>query len=283
MHPNRPFEESLPAASSPRWPTVAVATIAMLVGVALLRYAIDLLAIGLFVWAMGRTMERVLDWYAGDGASGWSLLALAPTALAALLMLEWLGGPPVLSPHLQRHMPEPMTQAVHWAADRGWGQQVMLHRELPPHDLAAWADRDPSRGAPSPASAVRTKPSLPAVALPGFERAGLEVESEAQAAGLSRTGDGRVVTTTRLEVSASTPPGVVTRLTATVTARSAEIPHGSVEFRLGDAVLGTAPLDAEGRASIAVRRLPTRTHAITAHFEGQPPFADSTSTPLQNR
>jgi hypothetical protein len=281
MHSNSPFEGSPPAASSRRWPTVAVVTIAMLVGVALLRYAIDLLAIGLFVWVMGRTIERVLDWFAGDDESAWSLLALAPTAVAALLMLEWLGGPPVLSPHLQQHVPQPMTRALHWAADQGWGQQVVLQRDPPAYDHATWADREAAslRSRGTEGAGADWNPSVLSRSMPKRGAQDVQVESEVEAAGLSQTADGRVITKIRLDASPSTPPGVVTRLTATVTARSGETPRGSVEFRLGKTLLGTAPLDAQGRASIAVRRLPGGTQDITAHFTGEPPFADTASPP----
>jgi hypothetical protein len=83
-------------------------------------------------------------------------------------------------------------------------------------------------------------------------------------------------TTTMLSAStASAVVGQVETLTATVISR-AGTPIGTVFFRDGNTLLGSAPLDATGKASLPTS-LFVGTHSLTASFFGVSGFAASTS------
>ena len=83
-------------------------------------------------------------------------------------------------------------------------------------------------------------------------------------------------TTTTLSTSTATAVfGQIETLTVTVTSR-AGTPIGTVFFRDGNTLLGSAPLDASGQATIRVL-LGVGNHALTASFFGTIGFADSTS------
>ena len=88
-------------------------------------------------------------------------------------------------------------------------------------------------------------------------------------------------TTTTLTTSATPSAfgGAVT-LTAKVTATSG-IPTGSVDFRDGNNLLATVPLDATGTATFTTSSLTPGTHRLTAAYGAtNPPFAPSTSASL---
>jgi hypothetical protein len=84
-------------------------------------------------------------------------------------------------------------------------------------------------------------------------------------------------TTTTLSTSTATAVfGQIETLTATVSSQ-AGTPIGTVFFSDGNTLLGSAPLDAAGRAAIPVS-LGIGTHALTASFFGANGFAASDST-----
>jgi hypothetical protein len=84
-------------------------------------------------------------------------------------------------------------------------------------------------------------------------------------------------TTTTLSTSTATAVvGQIETLTATVTSR-AGTPIGTVFFRDGDTILGSAPLDGTGKATLPTS-LFVGSHALTASFFGVSGFAASTST-----
>jgi hypothetical protein len=87
-----------------------------------------------------------------------------------------------------------------------------------------------------------------------------------------------VATPTTTTLSTSTANAVVEQfetLTATVTS-PAGTPIGTVFFRDGNTLLGSAPLDSAGRATLPTS-LFVGTHSLTASFFGTIGFADSTS------
>jgi hypothetical protein len=92
-------------------------------------------------------------------------------------------------------------------------------------------------------------------------------------------GDGQgvgVTTTTALSTSTATAVfGQPVTLTATVTS-AAGVPTGTVFFLDGDAVLGTAQVDASGQATLAPP-LVVGNHALTASYVGTGNFANSAS------
>src|SRR5262249_2455563 len=82
-------------------------------------------------------------------------------------------------------------------------------------------------------------------------------------------------TTTTLGTSTPTAVfGQPVTLTALVTS-AAGVPTGTVTFRDGTTVLGTAPVNAAGQANLAVL-LGVGNHALTASFVGTGNFTDST-------
>lgn len=57
----------------------------------------------------------------------------------------------------------------------------------------------------------------------------------------------------------------------------ARTPTGTVTFREGTTVLGTAPLDGSGQASFTTSGLPAGSYAITASYDGDSAFTGTTS------
>src|SRR5262249_16375094 len=83
-------------------------------------------------------------------------------------------------------------------------------------------------------------------------------------------------TTTTLSTSTATAVfGQPVTLRASVTS-AAGVPTGTVTFRDGNTVLGTAPVNAAGQAALTVS-LGVGNHALTASFAGTGGFADSIS------
>jgi hypothetical protein len=262
---------------SPRWLTVSAIVIGCSLALTLLRYAIDVLAVVAFVWVLGRTVGRIADFFAGEGDSGWSLAGIVPISLAAMLLLEMLGGPRLLTPHLERHLPTAVSRTIYWAKTNGWGQ-VMLPLE-PAHE-PVMAESRPNRQRVTLPPPTGEPWSVPTLSRAGRGETDVEVEAKAEAGDVDAS-ETPVKTAITLETPGRVLPGTVVRLTATVVARSGEVPQGDVEFRSGRTLLGTVTLDHEGRASLGVRRLPVGTHEITATFKGTPPFADSMSIAVQ--
>ncbi|MBU4335600.1 MAG: Ig-like domain-containing protein, partial [Actinobacteria bacterium] len=83
-------------------------------------------------------------------------------------------------------------------------------------------------------------------------------------------------TTLAADVVSGAPYQNVT-LTASVTA-SLGTPAGTVTFKDGATVLGSAPVDATGVATLTKNTLGAGAHALTAVFTGSAPYSDSTST-----
>jgi hypothetical protein len=77
--------------------------------------------------------------------------------------------------------------------------------------------------------------------------------------------------------SASGTPVV---LSTTVTSSGAGTPTGTVTFEDASTVLGTAPLDSNGKATLTTAGLAAGTHTITAVYSGGPAVLPSISTPL---
>ncbi|MCX6397575.1 MAG: Ig-like domain-containing protein [Propionibacteriales bacterium] len=99
--------------------------------------------------------------------------------------------------------------------------------------------------------------------------------------GISKTTSqvvGQVPTVVGVE-SGSNPAvyGDTVTFTATVNA-STGTPTGSVTFKEGSAVLGTAPVGAGGQATLAVPDLHAGTHTVKATYSGDVSFGASTST-----
>jgi 5-hydroxyisourate hydrolase-like protein (transthyretin family) len=89
--------------------------------------------------------------------------------------------------------------------------------------------------------------------------------------------------TTKL-VSSANPSVSGQLVTFTATVSAAELgtgtPTGTVTFKDGDRVLGTATLDASGKASYSTKSLSVGTHSITAVYNGDDNYSGSTSSVL---
>lgn len=88
--------------------------------------------------------------------------------------------------------------------------------------------------------------------------------------------------TTSSLTSSSNPSvaGTPVTLTSTVSSVGGGTPTGSVTFGGGSAVLGTAPIDNTGKASLTTSSLPIGTTSITATFPGSPGLLPSVSRPV---
>ena len=76
--------------------------------------------------------------------------------------------------------------------------------------------------------------------------------------------------------------GTPVTLSATVTS-STGIPTGTISFQDGTVALGTAPLDAQGRASYTTTRLLAGTHNLTVAYQGDANYNPSTSAPFSQQ
>ncbi len=95
---------------------------------------------------------------------------------------------------------------------------------------------------------------------------------------------GRAVSTTTLQSSLNpSREGQPVTFTARVagTHFQAPVPTGSVTFLDGTTTLGSAPLDASGRASLTTPALVVGTRSVTARYAGDAAIEPSTSTVLQ--
>jgi hypothetical protein len=92
--------------------------------------------------------------------------------------------------------------------------------------------------------------------------------------------DGHVLTRTRLAATPDTiTVGQPVTLTATVFSGGGYYPTGTVTFREGNTVLGTAQVDSAQQARLTVNNLTVGTHAITASYTGTAMFMNSSTDP----
>jgi hypothetical protein len=86
-------------------------------------------------------------------------------------------------------------------------------------------------------------------------------------------------TTTALGADASNATfGSPVTFTATVTSAGGNVPSGGVTFRDGSTVLGSAPLNANGIAQLAISSLGLGTHSVTASYGGDTTDTASSSS-----
>jgi hypothetical protein len=92
----------------------------------------------------------------------------------------------------------------------------------------------------------------------------------------------KVATTTML-ISSPNPSSVgqLVTFTATVTSSTGATPNGTVAFMQGGTTLGTATIDASGRASCSTSTLSKGKNNIKAVYGGSSAFAGSTSATIQ--
>jgi hypothetical protein len=266
-----------------RWLLVGGVTAALILFLALLRFAIDLLGVVFLLVLVGFSLRALSDWLAdGDSISGWSITAVILSVFATFAIGLWLfdGRDLARSSVIERRLPVVLTRAIDWAEERGWGRRVLLpggpidrmaRRETagpaPAHAAAPTGSPEAGPAAAPPSSSVSAnQPSGPARPAAARRRERIRLRPpEAEAAEGPAGGDTMGVddagTSSRLRSAASplvqtqtrlttTQPsarvGTSVRLTATVTAiTQGEPPTGVVVFRNGDEVLGSARLELE--------------------------------------
>jgi hypothetical protein len=256
---------------------------------ALLRYAVDLLGLVSVTVLVGFSIRTLTDWLTdSESVSGWSLAAVFAGAVGTAAAGLWLFGS-ADGDRMQRvgqRLPPGFTRAIEWAEDRGWGGRVLL-----PDDRAA---RRGTRDAAITGRPALTTPSgRPGRgAQPTAERsrdagaAGQAPEAAvvdpAPRPGGTRAAPGPFATATRLSASPSrSVVGFSVRLTATVVSEGGGgVPQGTVVFRRGSVVIGSAPLTAEGAhgvARLSTVDLPVGTHELFADYVGGGAFVTSRS------
>ena len=272
----------------PRWLVAFGAIAAIAIVVALLRYAVDLLGLVSIIVLVGFSIRTLTDWLTdSESVSGWSLVALFAGAGGTAAAGLWLFGSADLDriQRVEQRLPSGVSRAIEWAEARGWGGRVLLGDERPGRVRAARTTPAVS----ALAGDVRPRSAGPA-AVP-TTRAPQGVSSPSRDEGSVHAGAIRAVppaggaaapTTTRLTAS---PPrsvvGLTVRLAATVTPQSdAPMPEGTVVFKRGSVVVGSAPVEAEGARAIARLNtvdLPVGTHELVAEYVGGGRFATSRS------
>jgi hypothetical protein len=268
------------------WLLVASTGISAASVVALARYAIDLLVpFGVAVLLAHSTRDALADWYGGNihddepdpiwavGAVAVSLLGTAFALLWIFSTSQWTADSPI-----QRWMPAPIVRAASRAEEYGWGRRAVL-------------PGGPIYRAPASASSSPGATAGPAARRSTDGRESSVVSSAGRTPGETSATTGRgpttsdsmsqeaepISTVTILASSASvTRVGSEVHLTATVSASRAH-PTGTVVFRQGSSLLGSARLDRNGRAALTIKNLPPGAHTITADFTGGGMFQGSRS------
>jgi len=87
-----------------------------------------------------------------------------------------------------------------------------------------------------------------------------------------------VATTLSLNAPATAVSGSQVNLVANISGSGGTFPTGQVLFLDGNSQLGTAPLNATGRASLTVTTLPIGNHALSASYVGDDTFSGSASS-----
>jgi hypothetical protein len=268
------------------WLFVASTGISVASVVALARYAIDLLVpFGVAVLLAHSTRDALADWYGGNihddepdpiwavGAVGVSLLGTAFALLWIFSTSQWTADSP-----FQRWMPTPIVRAASRAEQYGWGRRAVLPGG-PIYRTPAPVSSPPDGSAgPQPQRSTNDRESNVVVSsggrAPGEPSA---TTGRGPTTPESQSHDEPISTVTILASSASvTRVGSEVRLTATVNASRGH-PTGTVVFRQGSSVLGSARLDRNGRAALTIKDLPPGAHTVTADFTGSGMFQGSRS------
>jgi len=280
----------------PRWLVAVGALAAAAIVVALLRYAVDLLGLVSVTVLVGFSIRTLTDWLTdSETVSGWSLAAVVAGAAGTAAAGLWLFGSadPDRMRRVEQRLPPAVGRAIEWAEDRGWGGRVLL-----PDERASRGVRGAS-AAGTPALASVAPSSRPAARRParspGPEAADRSGSTAPPASGASgpagaapaagesaATGLRPYTTSTRLTTTpARSVVGLSVRLTATVVPpHGAPIPEGTVVFRRGSVVIGSALLEKEERRAVArlsTVDLPVGTHDLFAEYVGGGAFVTSRS------
>jgi len=266
----------------PPWFPIVAGVAPVVLFVALLRWAVDLLlSTSTLLLLAHSTRDTFRDWLAGESFEGeadpvWALGAVLAGVFGTVVAGVWLFATSDFGGRItDRYAPAVLIDTVAFAERHGWGQRAFLPES--------------SRSRAGASAATQPAPAASAAAGGGSDARAAATSGPATAATPDRhtpppqgavTTIGEVVPTrTTLRVSdRSVEQGTPVTLSATVTS---SIPRtGTVAFRRGRTVIGTASVDAEGHAALAVADLPRGTHAITAEFGGSSALESSRSSML---
>jgi hypothetical protein len=211
---------------------IAVAAVA---GLALAKYAVDVLVISIVLVGGGLLLHFVGTWLAESDilSPGWFLVMLLATALAGWALVH----PMASAQRLGRYVPGPVAKFFEWSESKGWGQRLLIgpgtERSAPSTGVAPGSApvSPPSRSVEPPRSATASGPTLSITSSAAAVRVGQPVSLTAHLTG----------------ASTSATPGIVT-------------------FYDGLLPLGQAQLASRGRsrtASLTIT-LPSGRHRITA-------------------
>jgi hypothetical protein len=274
-----------------RWFPVGIVAVSSVVVLALLRYAIDLLAPFCAMLPLARSIRDAFgDWRAGDAHEGepdpaWAIGVIGVHLFGTAIGLLWIFSTSswAMSTWLAEWIPVPVIATARFAEEHGWGRRAVLPGgPVSPSPAPTSAPRSVTVGA-TPRAADNGRPT--SLAVPSASTRDTVAGTAGQAPAEPRTPQqaaGPISTSITLTSSASVlPVGSELQLTATVVA-SRERPSGSVVFRRSGVVMGSAALDANGQAVLKVRAraLSRGTHTITAVFTGGAGFRESRSGPL---
>lgn len=307
-----------PGEDVPRWVYLAGVAVFAAIMLFLVRYAIDLAGVVFLIVLFVFSTRAVSEWFTdGDSASGWAAGGVSVGVFGTLLIGAWLFGPSRLTGNaaFEGGVRTALSDAVGWAESHGWGRRALIPGG--PIDRAVSSSAPSGSGSASAPgggfagggavgatggpgtlpSMAETRAPGPGARSPGGAPAGRTARSQAPpttraAAGTSQEATptpaavvataAPIDTTTVLSVSSPTSRvGTSVRLTARVAVGEGDpLPHGTVIFRRGSIVLGTAQLVLEGgaaSASLSVLELPIGTHELVAEYAGADRFTGSRS------
>jgi cytoskeletal protein RodZ len=281
-----------------RWFIVVGGGVGLVLLAALLRFAIDVLGVVFLLLFVGLAIRAASEWLSDDeSASGWVLSALGLSLVGTALVGVWLVGSRQTGNDegWQSQLPAPVRSAIVWGEERGWGHRALSSDAAPVARAATpavAAIQAPSTTAapvasPSPPASAGAAPTThiapvisPSVRGDEADAAPRSHRSPSDAAPTSSESAAPIpksepappaaATTIRLLSSqGAAPVGTSLRLVARIAAQPADVrPTGTVVFRRGDVVLGSAPVGSDGAAFLSVLDLPVGTYDITAEYFG---------------
>lgn len=284
----------------PRWLVAVGALAAAAIVVALLRYAVDLLGLVSVTVLVGFSIRTLTDWLTdSESVSGWALAAVVAGAAGTAAAGLWLFGSADMDrmEQVQQRLPPAITRAIDWAEERGWGGRMLL-----PDDRASRRTVRSASAIATPAlsSAVQPKPRTPedrraadaSGRAPAVDRTNATPTGDAggapagDPAGERAAEGGPHATATRLTTApARAIVGRSVRLTAVVVSRrGAPVPEGTVVFRRGSVIVGSARLEADGPRAVArlsTLDLPVGVHELVAEYVGGGSFVTSRSSAVR--
>jgi len=268
-----------------RWSLVPSLVLPGAALVALLRYAIDLLVpFSLLLLIPHSVRDTLADWLAGERYEDepdpvWAVavvsVSLFGTAAGGLWLLST--SPWAVDAGLRGWIPAPLVDLTHVAEQHGWGQRVLLPgapRQHPPGIVPGPPQGDPVQAG---TNSVRTPDGAPSSRQIPQESAGTASPAEpAPSPAAPAPGTMTTLTTSATRVRAGSD---ALHLIAAVTSSDRGV-SGSVTFWDGSSPLGTAGLDASGRAELSVTALSPGNHLLTARYGGHGDYAASRSLPI---